>query len=497
MRAARQDTDDPATTTQRSGPLADALAELERGTRDRWLVALILVLAVVAALSWVIVDEVDIDVVPATIGGFLLVTVVYGVNVAFQERRGRRVIRALVAEGERRAALTGRVSALEALDIAAGSVHEAEELPEVVERILAAARTLVGASGGMVLLRGERGLLVAAAEGQGVPTRGEAVGSTHLATATFERGEALRGGRGAPWGTADGPSQVAAPLRLGERVVGVMLLERDPTERAFTATEETVLERFGRHAARALQTTSHLDSERQRAAGAESEGAARLAAAGDLVIDLDRAVTAAQAFLATARDLDEDPVPTRRANLIDDATRALSHVDELRAALARTVPVDGAGIRARSRSPAQGASGTEPGPPPPPVLTDLAQIVRETAITARGLALAQGEGRRLVVQAAGPAPVPAPPSELRRLVLALFAAAIEGSPPGSEVEVAVGRVPDGWVLTILYAGPPLDTDGAPMSAVRRLVGSLGGTLAGGDDGPPARLSVTLAAAQAT
>ncbi|MEX2549322.1 MAG: GAF domain-containing protein [Nitriliruptoraceae bacterium] len=485
--AARPDAGSTATNTERSGPLADALAELERGTRDRWLVALILVLAVVATLSWVVVDEVDIAVVPATIGGFLVVTIVYGVNVAFQERRGRRVIRALVAEGERRAALTGRVAALESLDIATGSVHEAEELPEVVERILAAARTLVGASGGIVLLRGDQGLLVAAAEGREMPARGEPVSPTHLATATLERGEALRGGRGAPWGTPDGPSQVAAPLRLGDRVVGVLLLERAAAERPFTATEESVLERFGRHAARALRTTSHLDSERQRAAGAGTEGAGRLAAAGDLAVDLGRAVAAAQAFLATLRDRDDELTPSRRAGLVDDASRALAQVDELRAALARTVPVNG------SRTPSEMAlsSGSQPSPPPPPVLADLAQSVREAAITARGLALAQGQARRLVVQAAGPAPVAAPPAELRRLAFSLVAVAIEASPLGSDVEVSVDGRSGGWALTVLYGGPPLGADAEPLAGVHRLARSLGGTLDPTTDRAPARLTVLL------
>ncbi len=484
--ATRRDADTSATTAQGSEPLADALAELERATRDRWLVALVLLLAVVATLSWAVVDEVDIDLVPATIGGFLLVTVVYGVNVAFQERRGRRVIRALVAEGERRAALTGRVAALEALDLASGSVHEAEELPEVVERILVAARTLVAASGGIVFLRGERGLLVAAAEGPGAPARGEAVDPTHLAMATLERGEALRGGRGAPWGSADGPSQVAAPLGLGDRVVGVILLERDPGEQPFTATEETVLERFGRHAARALRITSHLDSERQRAAGAASEGAARLAAARDLVVDLDRAVTAVEGFLAAARDADDDPVPTRQASLVEDAARAMAQVSELRAALALTAPIDGVPLRPV-------AEGTPvPGSvPPPPVVFDLAQVVRETAITARGLALAQGAARRILVQAPGPAPVAAPPSELRRLVLALFDVAIGASPAGSEVEVSLGGRPGAWALTVLHTGVTLDPDTEPLAGVHRLVRSLGGSLDPTTDRDPARITVLL------
>ncbi len=489
--AARRDADTSATneprSEPRSEPLADALGELERGTRDRWLVALILLLAVVATLSWVVVDEVDIDIVPATIGGFLVVTVVYGINVAFQERRGRRVIRALVAEGERRAALTGRVAALEALDLAAGSVHEAEELPEVVQRILAAARTLVAASGGIVLLRGERGLLVAAAEGRDAPARGEAVDPTHLAMATLERGEAMRGGRGAPWGSADGASKVAAPLRLGDRVVGVLLLERDPEESPFTATEETVLERFGRHAARALRTTSHLDNERQRAAGAASEGAARLTAARDLVVDLDRAVTATEGFLATARAMDDEPVPTRQSSLVEDAVRAMAQVSELRAALVLTLPVDGVGARPT----ADATPAADSAPPPPPILSDLAQIVRETAITARGLALAQGAARRIVVHAAGPAPAAAPPSELRRLVLALLDVAVGSSPAGSEVEVSVGGRPGGWALTVLHAGPALGPDSEPLAGVNRLVRSLGGWLDPTTDRDPARITVLL------
>jgi GAF domain-containing protein len=187
--------------------LEGVIAELERGRRDRWLIALTLVLASVAVISLSMLGPDLVDVGPVAIYALLAATVVYGANVMREERRSHRITLEVIAERERRADLLGQVSVLEALDLATRRVTDAEDLPEVVERILQAARGLVG-----------------------------------------------------------------APLVLGDRLVGVVVLERSPGRPGFRDREAEVLERFGAHAALALRQTSHLDASR-RAAGAAPDPA--------------------------------------------------------------------------------------------------------------------------------------------------------------------------------------------------------------------------------
>lgn len=443
-----------------SSDLTTALADLERARRDRWLVALVLLLAVVAVLSWLVFEPFSLDAVPTIIGAFVVVTVLYGVNVALEERRSRRLIRTLIGEEERRATLTGRISALEALDIATQRVTEAEEVQEVVERILAAARGLLGASGGAVLLWGGHALTVAVSDGPDALPRGRNVGTDHLASAVLEQGSVVRGGP--ELGVGD-RHEVAAPLRLGERIVGVLQLQRGPGERGFTSTEATVLERFGAHAARALRSTSHLDAERRHALEVERITERRLTATADLAADLDPPLAAVTGFL---RSLGEhvSVQPADRARVVDEALEALAYVTALAAALMAVL------------------GGTAPGPRPGGRV-DLAEFVRAAEIHARGLGLAQGEERRVTVTTVGSAVVEAPWLELQRLVLGMLAATIEASPPGTDLDIellASGGQPE---LVITHAGGVVLLDGERLSALRRTAEALGAELlAGRKDG---------------
>lgn len=244
--------------------LEGVIAELERGRRDRWLIALVLVLASVAVVSLSMLGSDLVDIGPVAIYALLAATVVYGANVVREERRSHRITLEVIAERERRADLLGQVSVLEALDLATRRVTDAEDLPEVVERILQAARGLVGADAGSVLLQGADGLTVAVAAGPNAPERGQVVGPDHLANQVVATGNAIRvTGAGAASGP---PVAVGAPLVLGDRLVGVVVLERSPGRAAFREREAEVLERFGAHAALALRQTSLLDASR-RAAG--------------------------------------------------------------------------------------------------------------------------------------------------------------------------------------------------------------------------------------
>lgn len=244
--------------------LEGVLAELDRGRRDRWLIALTLVLASVAVISLSLLGPDLVDMGPVAIYALLAATVVYGANVVREERRSHRITLEVIAERERRADLLGQVSVLEALDLATRRVTDAEDLPEVVERILQAARGLVGADAGSVLLRGAGGLTVAVAAGPDAPERGQVVGPDHLASQVVATGAAVR-----VTGADDAlgqPVAVGAPLVLGDRLVGVVVLERSAGRPGFREREAEVLERFGAHAALALRQTNHLEASR-RAAG--------------------------------------------------------------------------------------------------------------------------------------------------------------------------------------------------------------------------------------
>lgn len=450
---------EPAAPTATS--LSEALTELDRAQRDRWLVALVLLLAVVAVLSWVLLEPVQLEVLPAVVGAFILVTAVYGANVALQERRSRRMVRSLLAEQQRRAALTGRIATLEALDLATRRVTDAEELTEVVERILAAAQGLLVASGGMVLLRAGDRLTVAVSAGPDAPDRGYTVGPGHLATAVLLRGAAVRSAPDSafdPWTEA---REVAAPLRLGERIVGVLLLQRSPGSPRFTGAEAVVLERFGAHAARALRQTTHLDAERRRAVQLETSSEHRLTATADLAADLDPPLAVATGLL---RALGDDPVrviPGGRDDVISQVLDALGYVTALGAALTAAV-------------------GGDPHRLPPGTPIDLAEVVRAAGVHARGLALAQGEPRRVTVYAPGPALLALPALELNRLVLGMLAATIEGSPTGTDLALELRAVEGAWHLVLTHAGSVLATEDPRLATLHRTAAGLGGTLVTGE-----------------
>jgi hypothetical protein len=302
--------DDRDVAGHRSGEADAVLAELDRGRRDRWLIALTLVLAAVAIVSLSLLGPGVVDVGPVAIYGLLAAAAFYGVNVVREERRTRRITRDIIGEQERRADLLGQVSVLEALDLATQQVSAAEDLPEVVERILQAAQGLVGADAGAVLLRGAEGMTVAVAAGTEALGRGDVVSDDHIAAEVMSSGAAVR--RGPTDGRAAGPVEVAAPLRLGDRVVGAVVLERAAGAPGFRAHEAVVLERFGAHAAQALRQTSHLDAHR-RAGVSPGDAAGRAevdAALQQLRAELDHLAAA-----ATSQPPDRETVAAARAAL--------------------------------------------------------------------------------------------------------------------------------------------------------------------------------------
>lgn len=313
-------------------PLEDALGELERRRRDRWVVVAVLVVAVVGALALLVIDDAAGELSLFAAAAFLIVGIGYGATVVAQERRSRRAVRAIVAERERAAAAAARIGALEDLQLAAREVVAADDLDEVFDRLLDAARALTSAASGVVLLRVGDELTVAAATGGGAPDRGEAFDADAGAAGTAVRtGEALLVGRGAPWGAAAGASSIAAPMRLPDRTVGVLVVTRDGDRPAFAAADLAIVALFADHAALAVRNASRLDGERRNAATARAELAF-------LTDELQATVSVVSGYAGLLRERGDSFGPERRRALLDDV---LAELATMRARLDR--PATGRG----------------------------------------------------------------------------------------------------------------------------------------------------------
>jgi K+-sensing histidine kinase KdpD len=271
-------------------PVEVALAELDRRRRDRWIVGAMLLLAVVAAFVMLLVDEAQLPAAPWAAGAFLAVAALYGLSVVVQERRARRTVRALFEERERLASLEGQVVALETLHEASRDVAAAEDLPSVFDRLLRGAATLTGARGGLVLLRVGDTLTVAAADGPGQPEPG-----TELEEDDGPAWQAVRSGtaqvvwHAAEWGMVSGASTLAVPLRLPDRTVGALVVERTAEDLVFSPADRAAAALFAQQAALAVRNASRLDQAAERAAELEGQLEEAHAAVRKVRAELDRA----------------------------------------------------------------------------------------------------------------------------------------------------------------------------------------------------------------
>jgi K+-sensing histidine kinase KdpD len=315
-----------------AAPVEVALAALERRRRDRWIVGAVLVLAVLAALAILLVDDAGLPLAPWAAGGFVAVAALYGVSVAVQEGRARRAVRALIEERERIAALEGEVNALEALHAAARDVTAAEDLPDVFDRLLRGATTLTGAAAGTVLLRVGDTLTVATAEGREQPEPG-----TALAEDDGPAWQAVRSGspqvvaHAAEWGMVAGASTLAVPLRLPDRTVGALVVERAAGAPAFSSADRAAAALFAQQAALAVRNASRLDRADERAAALEQDLDTARADAREAQAD-------AREARADAREAQADAARTREELAASEADRRARR-DELtrtRTELART-----------------------------------------------------------------------------------------------------------------------------------------------------------------
>jgi hypothetical protein len=247
----------------RSDPLEEAQAELERGRRERIVVVAVVLLAMAATVVVVLLGPEDTTVGTVVTAVALLIAVAAHVaSLVIRERRSVRASRALVAARAAHAADEARERTLGALHAASRAIAATLELSEVVDRAVAVTAGLVDAATAALWLRIGDGLAVAAVYGPDAPPRGTRRDMTEIDRAVVERGVAITGGRGSEWG--DGPATITAPLALPERVIGVVVVQRGSTARAFGEDDRLAVALLAEHIALALRNATALDRERQR-----------------------------------------------------------------------------------------------------------------------------------------------------------------------------------------------------------------------------------------
>lgn len=241
------------------------LEQLERHRRGRWAIGALLLVAVLSALSLLLVDDATARFGPVVAVAFLAVAGLFAGSVVSQERRAAGVVRELLAERERVAGLESRVEALQEVHVAIGEVAAAEDLEEVFDRLLAAALRMSDADVAVTWLLVDDRLTVATSHGEGAPAVGTAKGADEgVAGVVVRTGEPLVSGRGGEWASAAVSSVVAAPLRLPDRVVGALVLERREGRPPFAAVDRTAVTLFAEQAALAVRNATRLDVERER-----------------------------------------------------------------------------------------------------------------------------------------------------------------------------------------------------------------------------------------
>jgi K+-sensing histidine kinase KdpD len=346
-------------------PVDAALAELERGQRHRWLVAGLLVVAVLAALALLVVDApAGLDRGPWAALAFLVVAVVFALSVIAEEGSTRRAIRALVSERERAAVLVARSRSLEAMHAAARAVTAVTELGDVFERLLATVRELADARTAVVLLRRGDELTVAAAEGPGAPRVGASIPvDDDPAWSAVATGETVLVGRGSAWGGRAASSVVAAPLALPDRTVGALVVERGERARAFTPLEQFTIELFAQHAALAVRNATRLDSERRAIDDVRLAAEDRIGEVAELAQELRLPVATISGYTELLQRRGDRFGGERRQAVLGDVATELDRLRSLLDELTRLVAGDEPPARDRARPPARvdavegGASG--------------------------------------------------------------------------------------------------------------------------------------------
>jgi GAF domain-containing protein len=340
----------------RNDPVEEALAELERAQRHRWLVATLLVLAIVAALGLVVLDEeLGGPVAPWAAVAFLAVAVVFGLSVISRERRTRRAIRALLRERERATVLVARTRSMEAVHTAVREVVAASDLVDVFARVVGTVRELAHANTAVVLLRRGDELTVAAAEGADPPPLGAVVprgpGPTWSA---IDRGEPVLAGDDHQWGPGRAGAMLVVPLVLPDRVVGVLLVER--MQRPFTALDELTLELFAQHVALAVRNATLTDARVQAAEEAVAAAGGRRQAIAAQADELRSPLASIAGYTELLLRRGDRFTAQRRGGVLRDIQAELERCRELVDRLVRTTETDAPA----DETPTEAATGGSP-----------------------------------------------------------------------------------------------------------------------------------------
>lgn len=416
------------------------LAKLEQRRRDRWLVAALLLVAVLAAGALLLVDDAPARFAPWVAAAFVGVTLLFAGSVVAQERRAARAVRALLVEREQISALESRVTTLRTLHEAVVGLVASEGLDAAFDRLLSGALELTDADVGVTWLRVGQSLTVATARGDGAPSPGTTIGIDEGVAGMVARdGEPLITGRGGAWAGGPGPSVVAAPLRLPDRVTGVLVLERAATRPPFDEVDRTGVALFAEQAALALRTATRLDREQERAGALEEQRERTATLLAATAHDLKAPLAAVIGYVQLLRDRDERIDRDRRLHIYDDVLAEARRTTRLVGDLA-TAAKSEAGVEVER---------TE---------VDLAEVVRRTARTAEGLAHGQGGERRITVDAPAPVLVTADAGALERVLVNLVDNAVTHSPAGSSVRISARLEGGEAVVAVHDEGPGLDQE---------------------------------------
>jgi signal transduction histidine kinase len=448
------------TTPVENRPLDDALAELERGRRDRWIVGIVLALAAIAVLSLQTLEAAE-DLESWVILALVGLVVIHALTVALQERRARRAIVSLIAEQQASASLRARAQTLEHVQRAVRDVIAASTLPEVFERLLDGAMRFSDASSGTVLLRVGDTLTVAASSGDGALPRGHRVARGEgVAWSAVHAGEpVLVGHRPVPLADqrADpAASVIAAPLRLPGRTVGVLVVERAASASPFGEPELAAIRLFAEQAALAVRNASRLDAERATVAELEAQTQTRAEVAAGILHDLKGPLSAVSGFVQLAAEQPDALPDGRRDQLL---TEALGEVDRLRSLADGLVRVTAAEA---------GALSTDT-----PV--DLAALVADVAQPARAAASSLGQRRTISVDAAAPIVVRGDQTSLWRALMNLVTNAIEHTPADTPIELSLAADHDSVRLTVRDHGPGMSEEARATAFEVFARGASGGT----------------------
>jgi hypothetical protein len=353
------------TSRQRQDQGADllevALRQLQRRRRDRWLVAAVLVVAVVAAFAVLLVEGLAVATSPWMAVGFLAATLLYVASVVFQEDRSRQAVRALLEERERLDALAERATPLEVVHGAVCAAADAADLPAVLDELLWAVVSLTDASRGAVVLQTGDVLTVAVAMGPGAPPAEARLPEDDGATwAAVRAGTPVEVGRGSEWGMVADATTFAVPFAVpsGDRHApgdvpvtgGALVVERPSDGTGFTAEERLAvavvaeqaglavrhaacLERLAEQAGLAVRHAARLERLAEQAAALDATRRERIAELVSEIrdhVDLLRGSSAS--VTGTVQLLlhrgEEFPLARRQA-LLDDVLRKTSHQREL------------------------------------------------------------------------------------------------------------------------------------------------------------------------